>query len=107
MCSEKFRTFVEQCLKMDLLIALRKIRQGRYYNQPCKTVHSLLNVYAKISGEHLPYGFYRLNKSVAVAYTLPVDKPLTSVTLHGKNGAKNLFLVSATLMDVTVQVNRT
>ena len=79
---------------MDLLIALRKIRQGRYYTQPCKAIHGLLNVYAKIAGEHLPYGLYKLNKSVAVAYTLPVDKPLTSVTLHGKSGAKNLFLVS-------------
>ena len=64
------------------------------YKKPCMEIHSILGQYAKISGEHLRYSFYRINKTTAFAYVLPVDKPLISVKLNARNGSKDLFLVS-------------
>lgn len=63
------------------------------YTRPCNAIHRILGTYAKISGEHLPYSFYKLNKTIAFAYCLPVDKPLISVRLHAKNGMKNIYMV--------------
>ena len=63
------------------------------YQKPCVAIHSVLGHYAKISGEHLPYSFYRSNKTTALAYSMPIDRPLVSVKLHGKNGSKDLYMV--------------
>ena len=75
------------------MIKFKIIVIGRVYQQPCATIHSLLNVYAKISGEFMPYSMFVLNKTTAFAFTTPVDKPMTSVKLHAKNGNIDLFMV--------------
>ena len=70
------------------------MHSGMAYSKPCMAIHSILGSYAKVSGEHLPYSFYKLNKTVAFAYCLPVDRPMISVRLNAKNGSKDLFMVS-------------
>ena len=65
------------------------------YKKPCMSIHSILGQYAKVSGEHLRYSFYKLNKTTAFAYVLPVDKPMVSVKLNARNGSKDLFMVRA------------
>ena len=107
--SQKFENFLPICLKKELMLSLINIRRGneavgkstilktlnsgRTYKKPCTEFHSLLNVYAKISGEYLPYSLYKLNKTTAFVFTKPIDKPVQSVKLHAKTGNVDLFMV--------------
>ena len=74
------------------------------YIKPCNAIHSILGNYAKISGEHLPYSLFKVNKTTAFAYCLPVDRPLVSVKLCAKNGTKDLFLVRFHYCNFTISV---
>ena len=65
------------------------------YQKPCNSIHSVLGNFAKVSGEHMPYSLFKINKTTAFAYCLPVDRPLVSVQLNAKSGSKDLFLVSS------------
>ena len=56
-----------------------------------------MNVFAKLSGEFMPYAMYTAHKTTAFAFTTPADKPMTSIKLHAKNGNIDLFLVRVKL----------
>ena len=112
--SEKMKDFVSKCLQKELLLCIKKIRQGKLrskknvisatkndnkilglaYKKPCAEIHSILNIFAKISGEFLPYTMYVLNKTSAMICTTPTECPVVSVKLHAKNGNVDLFMVS-------------
>ena len=61
---------------------------------PCVIISSLLTKFAKVSEKHLPYAFYRQNKTLALACVTPTDKPLTSIKLKSDGGDKDLYLVN-------------
>ena len=67
--------------------------QGFKYEAPCLVISGLLSNFAKISAEHAPYSFYKINRSVALACTTQDDKPVTTVKLRGSAGQTDLQVV--------------
>ena len=90
--SEKCKNYVLECLKNDFLLCLKNIRKGFQYVAPCNSIAGLFSNFAKTSCDHVPYGFYRMSKSVALACLTDIDKPVTSIKLKSINGHKDLFL---------------
>ena len=103
--SKECRRFIERCLQNELLGCLIEIRKGLNYKAPCNVISSLLSNFANMSSEHLPYAFYRKCKTVGLALTSDVDKPVVTIKLKGMKGAaKELLLVSTELHQLIIDL---
>ena len=89
------RDFVERCIKNDFLQALKNIRQGKKYHAPCTSIYSVLASFGKLSEAHLPFGFYRSYRTVALVSQRQMDEPIVTVKLEGPKSTKKLLLVSS------------
>ena len=97
--SKKCKRFIEKCLQNDLLACIIEIRKGLKYQAPCMVISSLLTNFANMSSEHLPYAFYRKCKTVGLAVTSDVDKPVSTIVLKGEKGCtKELLVVSCKIV---------
>ena len=93
--SKECKRFIEKCLQNELLRCIIDIKKGFKYQAPCNTISSLLTNFANMSTEHLPYAFYRKCKTVGLALTCDVDKPISSIRVKDANGvSKELLVVS-------------
>ena len=66
---------------------------GSKYHSPCGDIYRVLANYGQVTSEHLPFGFYRTYKTVALAGQRMDDLPIETVKLKGEGVSKKLLLV--------------